>query len=65
MNLKFGRANLLLSRTIKGTGAQWFLCSNHVPEGRYPDRARSQVKMLVDYVRYYRPPTPPSIVTNE
>lgn len=31
-----------------------------VPAGGYPNRADSQVKMLVDYVRYYRPPAPPS-----
>jgi len=27
-----------------------------VPTGGYPDRAHSQIKMLVDYVRYYAPP---------
>lgn len=35
--------------------------AGRVPAGGYPNRASSQVKMLVDYVRYYRPPSPPSM----
>lgn len=34
--------------------------AGRVPAAGYPDRARSQIKMLVDYVRYYRPPIPSS-----
>ena len=40
--------------------ASW---AGNVPAGGYPNKSTSQVKMLVDYVRYYRPPIPPSIVT--
>lgn len=32
--------------------------AGNVPAGGYPNHASSQIKMLVDYVRYYRPPSP-------
>lgn len=37
--------------------------AGRVPPGGYPDHAHSQIKMFVDYVRYYRPPAPPAMLT--
>lgn len=46
---------VLLSSEIEDKG--W---AGDVPEGGYPGLADSQIKMYVDYVRYYAPPSSPS-----